>query len=723
MKNQKLIIISVVITILLLAVIGISVLLNNQIKAANCIHSSWEMLTDETYHWNQCTSCDEVLFEKEVHRYVDGVCVTCEYICQHPTYINGYCVNCGIAGQGCEHPSWKFAYNESEHWSICTICEELVFEKEAHQYVNGVCVICEYPCMHPGYVNGYCVECSYPCDHLKYENGICINCGMPGHCSHSEWELTWDENYHWNQCKSCKTELFGKEVHKYVKGVCVTCKYACKHPTYTNGSCTQCGTVKQECLHPTWILIWDENYHWNQCTSCAKELFGKEAHTFINGKCVTCNYICNHSDIIWQNDEIEHWQVCKKCSGEVIGTRTKHNYTNGVCTVCSLKCEHKSLEWKMSDTEHWLICKTCSGEVVNTRGTHIITEWKDQGDGTHTGTCSVCSIKIIENHTYNNGKCDCGFIKECTHENKEWKLSETEHWLICTSCNKEIEGTRGTHIYKNGACTTCASNCKHTNKTWKRDENAHWQECRICLCEIAGTRSTHNITVWESLDSQTHTGTCTVCNIIIKENHTYENEKCKCGATQKVESVDCKHEDTKWLAISTEHWKVCKDCEQEISGTKGNHTFENGRCKECNYVCKHEKIEWKNNETEHWQVCKNCLGEVEGTRELHTFEENKCTKCSIIKVGDNNKPGDNDNNNPSDNDNNKPGDNDNNNNLSNNDNSSDKENNNEDDKDTTQKGDKIPNTGIEDESMKIAIMITAAVIGCAVLINLSRKED
>ena len=62
-------------------------------------------------------------------------------------------------------------------------------------------------------------------------------------------------------------------------------------------------------------------------------------------------------------------------------TFTEHDYVDGVCTICGTICDHK-------DSTH--------------------TTAANNGDGTHSFACSVCSTAVTEDHTFNEtGKCVC----------------------------------------------------------------------------------------------------------------------------------------------------------------------------------------------------------------------------------------------------------------------------------------------------------------------------
>ena len=74
-------------------------------------------------------------------------------------------------------------------------------------------------------------------------------------------------------------------------------------------------------------------------------------------------------------------------------------------TVVEEKCEH-SYKVKNDDKQHWNECEKC--KETTAKENHKFTKNVDNKNGTHTSTCSVCSYRVTENHTYNNGICtDC----------------------------------------------------------------------------------------------------------------------------------------------------------------------------------------------------------------------------------------------------------------------------------------------------------------------------
>ena len=88
----------------------------------------------------------------------------------------------------------------------------------------------------------------------------------------------------------------------------------------------------------------------------------------------------------------------------------------------------------------------------------------------HWNECNDCGAQLNKKeHSYTNGKCECGkaseAVEECKHKNREWKTDETEHWQVCKDCGKEIDGTRAKHVNVNGKCKNCGLQERSTSDT------------------------------------------------------------------------------------------------------------------------------------------------------------------------------------------------------------------------------------------------------------------
>ena len=288
-----------------------------------------------------------------------------------------------------------------------------------------------------------------------------------------------DETYHWEECSKCKEiKTNSKEEH-----------------SYTNGKC-KCGATKQveETCEHTYATQKDETYHWEECSKCKEiKTNSKEKHSYTNGKC-KCGATkqeeetCEHT-YVTKKDTTYHWEECSKCKEIKTNSKEKHSYTNGKCKCGATKqeeetCEHTYVT-KKDTTYHWEECSKCKEIKTNSKEEHKGIKWTDEGNGTHSGTCSVCNFKLKEEHSYANGKCaKCGVEESSKNETCEHKYVE------------------------------------------KYDETYHWEECSKCNDLKKGTLQTHKYKEYIDNKNGTHTTTCTICGYKLTEEHLTECEKC-----------------------------------------------------------------------------------------------------------------------------------------------------------------------------------------------------
>ncbi len=150
---------------------------------AQCPHSNiqWELTAEE--HFGRCLTCWTVIAELGPHHTVDGICTVCNYGgCDHAdekynlSYNNighdAYCAMCNelvipwspheYTAEGickicgfvrCTHGTLEEAkdirleFNDQEHWYICNLCDFSYTDPALHQFVDGICTVCNAsPC-------------------------------------------------------------------------------------------------------------------------------------------------------------------------------------------------------------------------------------------------------------------------------------------------------------------------------------------------------------------------------------------------------------------------------------------------------------------------------------------------------------------------------------------------------------------------------------------------
>ena len=286
----------------------------------------------------------------------------------------------------------------TNHWERCTKCD-LIRNQEAHTITtwtdNG-----------DGTHSGTCDKCGYIStgDHNYGADDKCTECGSVQECTH-DWQQKNDATNHWEECTKCG-ETRNQEAHIITtwkdngngthSGTCDKCGYILtrNHTFGDDDKCTDCNSDKPttECEHD-WSIENDATDHWEKCSKC-NQIRNKESHTMTAAK---------------DNGNGMHVKTCTKCNFKVT---SEHNYgTDGKCKDCGAtkpvtECDH-NWEDKSDDTNHWKECTKC-GEIKD-KEKHTVTNWKDNGDGTHSGTCDKCNRTIKGNHNKGtDGKCtDC----------------------------------------------------------------------------------------------------------------------------------------------------------------------------------------------------------------------------------------------------------------------------------------------------------------------------
>ena len=176
-----------------------------------------------------------------------------------------------------------------------------------------------------------------------------------------------------------------------------------------------------------------------------------------DGNCTTPVYCIYHPDTIvteakshdftgvWQNNDTYHWHTCQ----------------NNGCTVSDTKEEHSG-----SDDGDCTTAVTCKcGYIIKAAAPyHCISEWRSNGNGKHTRSCTNGGCDASEDGTCTGGKATCTKLAICDfckseygdydHSNhnleknpeKEATVTEAGHreYWHCTDCDKFFSNQDGT---------------------------------------------------------------------------------------------------------------------------------------------------------------------------------------------------------------------------------------------------------------------------------------
>lgn len=170
-------------------------------------------------------------------------------------------------------------------------------------------------------------------------------------------------------------------------------------------------------------------------------------------------------------------------------------------------------------------------------GTHLHTHsyvWKinEQTSDTGVNATGMCACGDTQTRSF-PALTDSRYIKSkdtatCTEDGQiKYTIHlEDEKYILVA----ETKAT-GVHSYSHGVCSGCGASdpnyVPHThNYVEMSDETGHWQ---VCECGVCSTVVPHSFTVGK--DDGYHWKVCTVKGEIIeKEEHTFTDFKCSCGA-------------------------------------------------------------------------------------------------------------------------------------------------------------------------------------------------
>lgn len=216
------------------------------------------------------------------------------------------------------------------------------------------------------------------------------------------------------------------------------------------------------------------------CNECgeAREV---GAHDFAAADCDTPK-ACKHCGVTegealghtWGTADCENPKTCSVC-GETEGEGNGHlpYEDDGNCLTavkCSI-CQEILEEGKTNHIPHAddddcttpVTCTACDAETTAAKSHNFTGAYASDADG-HWHVCGNEGCTTTDTKAGHNegtdGKCtDCGYVvREIvphTHTYTVKKHSETEHWLVCSSCGTEMADSRESHsVTPNNDCTT-----------------------------------------------------------------------------------------------------------------------------------------------------------------------------------------------------------------------------------------------------------------------------
>ncbi len=628
--------------------------------------------SNETEHWEYCSSCEEEYADTRATHTVDctnpGVCTVCS-------------ASCTNAATHVGSSDGKWYTDDASHWQLC-VCGEKINEGT-----------------HDGALAGDEYEHWYLCDacgeeygrdwheQYCYAIGTCIDCGVTTLTEEAELKhdpvlvYTYDAQMHWYPCANCDTQNIegGPHAINCLTNACETCGYS--------GSDISGYVSHQGNISDTWEI--DVYSHWRTCDACNGRVdedehysesgnyqtsntycwlicdecdnqFNVQEHHVIcpdNGKCSNCgmeyageveHWIDSEPEYFHDNDQ--HWYFCDADCGTQLGLDF-HDISCKDSTVC-LTCgatgltgqsapPHTRGTYEKNDTECWVNCTACGEEIE--RYTHRGYCWNG-------GACEYCGTTT-------------GTIKIYHEDDDTYFGDETKHWQECMHCSEPIfEDEHTVYCTNPGVCADCrredcANAITHVgsaDEEWYADEAGHWQ---LCACGEKVNESTHD-GITQTGDASEHWSVCATCGEIANTREAHAVSCANPGVCTECGAEDCTNEAThsfEMMYDETKHWEECSAC-GEIAWEGGEHYnvcisgLPLGCCVECDYdqVTTFYHIQdggtpgespettTKYSETEHWEVCDGCGEELPDTRFPHGVacdSDGKCTGCGT-EVGD-----------------------------------------------------------------------------------------
>ncbi len=399
----------------------------------------------------------------------------------------------------------------------------------------------------------------------------------------------------------------------------------CTKGGYTLHECTRSGCNYEFKDNETPLLghkfdEWytDAEYHAKKCTRCGTT-DTKVPHDYSNGACV-CGHGCEHVWGQWVSDANGHERSCTKCS-ETTG-KSAHNYSNSKCTECGYACTHTWGDWqtvtastcdkKGSQKRTCYSCDAVETKEISANGhkyDSVVTAPTCTEGGYTTHTCSVCGHSYKDAQTSARGHEFSGWVT-ITESTCTEKGSKRRTCLGCAMVETGVIDAKGHSYIETVTKPTCTEGGYTT------------YVCSECSHTYTGntTPSTgHKFNDWIK-DASSHTERCSVCGATgTKGSHTYTDGKCN------VCKYECAHS-----GVTLKNASAATCTKEGYTGDKYCNTC--GKTVEKGTVIPalpHDLSDWKHNGNEHYKICSVCSAQVD--KGAHSY--NGAMNCQVCGYG------------------------------------------------------------------------------------------
>lgn len=491
----------------------------------------------------------------------DGCAITNATVQAHDQNgAGGACSKCGYKDAGVHEHKYEWKHDKSEHWQECSICGART-EESAHNAPSEYAGDC-----------GVAVKCSV----CGYE----VLPALTGHSySATSWEI--DADHHYQTC----TQPGCKARNEYPHNVFDD------HDCMTPNKCSVCGyeAVAAGTAH-SWVLVegsGTEKGHLRSCSNpgCdvdnvfAEHVMGQPATCVSGAECEFCH---THYGAV---DPEKHVGGTEIKNAKPATTESEGYTGDEYCFGCGAKIAegtvieklpedhvHVFNTYKPTEGGHRAYCSCGAFDESSEVEEHTFGAFTDNGDGTHSRTCSVCGAVDSEPHEHEPENYDC------------------TKPLLCVDCKAVVVEAHETHTFtgraegtKDGhtlACVCVSRNCKvtselapHTGGSASCTSGAH---CEVCGFEYTAKDATRHDGGTELRGHKNATET--------EKGYTGDTYCLGCGEIiakgTDIDMLPSTHEHAfgEWMADGTHHWRECA-C-GDWSGYAA-HTYENGACTVC----------------------------------------------------------------------------------------------------------------------------------------------
>ena len=250
----------------------------------------------------------------------------------------------------------------------------------------------------------------------------------------------------------------------------------------------------------------------------------------------------------------------------------------------------------------------------------------------HYGLCANCGENITQEHriTADDNICYCGFVHEHTYS---YNYDKNTHYGSCY-CNAYLEED---HSFENGVCECGYFEHDHVFRWYDMiGDTEHYTECAACLCGFFtehmlnddGTcvcgyfAHEHDFVFGENLNEYEHEQRCTICYKYLISSHEFDNNgECECGYTDHI------HSGEEFYKYSDNHYGICDICKLQLDAS---HSYNDEGICTCGAIDhEHADIDYVDSQYDyHYEICKECAVIV--SQVGHSFDETNTCICGHV---------------------------------------------------------------------------------------------